>query len=59
MILHPLTRPCNGYAHSGTCVDQQRQQAVLPDGLDHLPPRKVLDTVLLTTVNGAEVCYRA
>jgi hypothetical protein len=30
-------------------------QAVLPDGLDQLPPRKVLFTFTLTTVNRAEL----
>ncbi len=36
-------------------------EAVLPDGLDQLPPRKVLNVgiVILTTVNGAEECNRA
>jgi hypothetical protein len=28
---------------------------VLPDGLDQFPQRKVLNTVILTIVNGAEV----
>ncbi len=32
---------------------------MLPDGLDQLRPRKVLITVILTTVNEAEVCKRA
>ncbi len=31
-------------------------EAVLPDGLDQLPPRKVQFTAILTTVNRAEVC---
>ncbi len=30
----------------------------LPDGLDQLPPRNVLITVILTTVNGAEIRNR-
>jgi hypothetical protein len=32
---------------------------VLPEGLDQLPPRKVLLIVLLTTVHGAVVGNRA
>ncbi len=39
--------------------DRCSSQAVLPDGLDQLPMRKVLITVILTTVNGAEVCNSA
>ncbi len=34
-------------------------KAVLPDVLDQLLLRKVLIAVILTTVNGAEVCNRA
>ncbi len=40
----------------GGCVSDR---AVLPDGLDQLPPRKVLITVILKTINGAEVCDKA
>ncbi len=34
-------------------------QPVLPDGLDQLPPRKLLFTVILATINKAEVRIRA
>ncbi len=30
----------------------------LPDGLDQLPPREVLYTVILITVKGAELCCK-
>jgi hypothetical protein len=32
---------------------------VLPGGLGQLPPKKILFTVILTTVSRAEVCNRA
>ncbi len=32
---------------------------VLPDGLDQLPPREVLFTVIMTTVNIVYVCKSA
>ncbi len=35
------------------------EEAVLPDDLDQLPLRKVLITVILTTVNVVEVCNKA
>jgi ankyrin repeat protein len=43
---------------AGASVNIGGYKAVLPDGLDQLAPRKVLITVILTTVNGTQVCNR-
>jgi hypothetical protein len=37
-------------------VDLPQSEAVLPDGLDQLPSREVLFTVILTTISRVEVC---
>jgi hypothetical protein len=38
--------------------EKNTRDSVLPDDLDQLPLKKVRFTVILTAVNGAEVCIR-